>query len=160
MSTDKIEKRVVLKASHERVWKAVSDSQQFGTWFGIAVEGPFVAGQTITAKIAPTKMDAEVAKMQAPHVGIAFDIAIDKIEPMSLFSFRWHPFGIDKTADYSKEPMTLVEFRLAEVQGGTQLVITETGFDKLPAARRDKAFAANDGGWQKQTELIAKYVER
>jgi uncharacterized protein YndB with AHSA1/START domain len=158
-NTDKIEKKVVLRAPHERVWKAISDSKQFGTWFGVDFDGPFVAGQRITGRMTPTKVDAEVAKMQASYAGMKFDYTVDRIEPMRLFSFRWHPFAIDPKVDYSHEPTTLVVFELEEVPGGTQLTITETGFDRIPLERRAKAFAANEGGWAKQVELIGKYVE-
>ena len=158
-TTDKIEKKVVLRAPHERVWKAISDSKQFGTWFGVDFDGPFVAGQRITGRMAPTKVDPAVARMQEPYAGMKFDYTVDRIEPMRLFSFRWHPFAIDPKVDYSHEPTTLVVFELEEVPGGTQLTITETGFDRIPLERRAKAFAANEGGWAKQVELIAKYVE-
>ncbi|HMG53768.1 MAG TPA: SRPBCC family protein [Kofleriaceae bacterium] len=158
-NTDRIEKKVLLRAPRERVWRAISDAKQFGTWFGVEFDGPFVAGQRITGKMTPTKVDPEVARMQEPYAGMAFDYTVDRIEPMTLFSFRWHPFAIDPKVDYSKEPATLVVFELEEVTGGTQLTITESGFDRIPLERRAKAFAANEGGWQKQTELLAKYLE-
>jgi uncharacterized protein YndB with AHSA1/START domain len=158
-STDRIEKKVLLHAPHTRVWQAISDAKQFGTWFGVEFDGPFVAGQRVTGKMTPTKVDPAVAKMQEAYAGMTFDYTVDRIEPMRLFSFRWHPFAIDPKVDYSKEPTTLVVFELEEVAGGTQLTITESGFDGIPLERRAKAFAANDGGWSKQIELIAKYVE-
>lgn len=158
-TTDRIEKKVVLRAPRERVWHAISDAKQFGTWFGVEFDGPFVAGARLTGRIAPTKVDPAVAKMQEPYVGLPFDCTVDRIEPMRLFSFRWHPFAIDPKVDYSREPTTLVVFELEEVVGGTQLTITESGFDRIPLERRARAFAANEGGWAKQTELIAKYVE-
>jgi uncharacterized protein YndB with AHSA1/START domain len=110
--------------------------------------------------MTPTKVDPEVAKMQAPYEGRAFDITVDRIEPERLFSFRWHPFAIEPGVDYSKEPSTLVVFELAKVEGGTLLTITESGFDRIPLERRAAAFTANDGGWEKQTKLIEKYVLR
>jgi uncharacterized protein YndB with AHSA1/START domain len=158
-STDRIEKKVLLRAPHARVWQAISDAKQFGTWFGVEFDGPFVAGERITGRMAPTKVDPAVAKMQEPYAGMKFDYTVDRIEPMRLFSFRWHPFAIDPKVDYSGEPTTLVVFALEEVTGGTQLTITETGFDRIPLERRAKAFAANEGGWSKQVELIAKYLE-
>jgi uncharacterized protein YndB with AHSA1/START domain len=158
-STDRIEKKVLLRAPHARVWQAISDAKQFGTWFGVEFDGPFVAGERITGRMTPTKVDPVVAKMQEPYAGMKFDYTVDRIEPMRVFSFRWHPFAIDPKVDYSGEPTTLVVFELEEVTGGTQLTITETGFDRIPLERRAKAFAANDGGWSKQVELIARYVE-
>ncbi|HEY4059025.1 MAG TPA: SRPBCC family protein [Kofleriaceae bacterium] len=158
MSTDQIEKRTVLRAPREKVWRALTEPRQFGAWFGCEFDGPFVAGQRITGRIVPTTVDAAVAKLQEPHRGAPMEWQIDRIEPMTVFSFRWHPFAIDPGVDYSKEPTTLVTFELADAPGGTALRITETGFDKIPLERRAKAFAANDGGWSHQAELIAKYL--
>ena len=156
--TDRIQKRVVLEAPLERVWKAVSDSTRFGEWFGVRFEGPFEAGKAIKGKIVPTKADPEVAKTQEPYAGMPFDCTVDRIEPMKLFSFRWHPFAVDPAVDYSKEPTTLVTFELEAVPGGTQLTITESGFDAIPASRRAKAFEMNDQGWAGQARLIEKYL--
>jgi len=137
VTTDRIEKTIVLRAPRDRVWHAITDSKQFGTW-----------------------VDPAIAKMQEAYAGQKFDCTIDRIEPMQLFSFRWHPFAIDPKLDYSAEPTTLVAFELAEVDGGTRLTITESGFDRIPLERRAKAFEANSGGWQKQTELLSKYLAR
>jgi uncharacterized protein YndB with AHSA1/START domain len=158
MSTDRIEKQVILRASPERVWRAISDSKQFGSWFGVDFDGPFVAGARITGKIVPTTVDPEIAKAQAPYTGMTFDFTVDRIDPMRLFSFRWHPFAIDPKVDYSHEPTTLVVFALEEVAGGTKLTITESGFDEIPLARRARAFTANEEGWRMQAMLISKYL--
>lgn len=156
--TDRIQKKIVLRAPLERVWKAISDSRQFGSWFGVRFESPFVAGQPMTGKMTPTTVDPDVAKMQEPYTGMQFDFTIDRVEPMRLFSFRWHPFAVEPDFDYSKEPMTLVTFELEEVPEGTSLTITESGFDSIPLARRAQAFKANEGGWTSQMQLIEKYV--
>jgi uncharacterized protein YndB with AHSA1/START domain len=160
MVSDRIEKKVLLRAPQSRVWQAISDSQQFGIWFGVEFDGPFVAGQRLVGRIKPTQVDPEVAKMQEPYAGKAFDWFVERIEPMRLFSARWHPFAVEPGVDYSKEPTTLVAFELEEVAGGTRLTITESGFDRIPLERRAQAFASNEGGWEKQAQLIAKYVER
>lgn len=157
-TTDRIEKKVLLDAPLERVWSAISDAEQFGTWFGMKLDGPFKPGARLTGSIVPTKMDAEVAKMQEPHAGKSFEIRVDRVEPRRLFSFYWHPYAIEAGADYSKEPMTLVAFELETASGGTMLTITESGFDKVPVARRAEAFKANEGGWNEQAKLIAKYL--
>jgi uncharacterized protein YndB with AHSA1/START domain len=156
--TDRIQKKIVLRAPIERVWNAISDASQFGSWFGASFEGPFAPGKPVKGKIVPTKADAEVAKTQEPYAGAAFDFTVERIEPMTFFSFRWHPFAIDRGVDYSKEPTTLVTFELEKVQGGTQLTITESGFDSVPLARRANAFEMNDQGWSAQTSLIEKYL--
>ena len=159
-NTNRIEKKILLRAPRERVWGAISDARQFGTWFGVEFDGEFVAGARLTGKITPTKVDPEVAKSQQPYSGKAFEIEVDRIEPMRLLSFRWHPFAVEPGLDYSKEPATLVAFELEPAAGGTMLTITESGFDRIPLARRAKAFAANDQGWLAQTKLLEKYLAR
>lgn len=159
--SDRIEKKVTLNAPIARVWRAISNSSEFGTWFGVEFDGPFVAGQRVTGKIVPTKVDPKIAEMQKPHEGMAFDFTVDRIEPERLFSFRWHPFAIDPNVDYSNEPATLVVFELQQVdEGSTLLTITESGFDRIPLERRAKAFTANEGGWDHQAKLIEKYLQR
>ena len=157
-STDRIEKTVVLRAPLARVWRAISVAKELGTWFGMEFDGPFVAGTRITGRIVPTKVDAEVAKSQQPYAGLTFEFSVDRIEPMRLVSFRWHPFAVDPKVDYTTEPTTLVTFELEEVPGGTKLVITESGFDRIPLERRAKAFTANEQGWTAQLKLIEKYL--
>ncbi len=157
-STDQIQKKIVLRAPLAKVWQAISDAKRFGAWFGVEFDAPFVAGAKLDGRIVPTQVDPEVAKLQEPHRGKPFTCVIDRIEPMKLFSFRWRPFAIDPSRDYSKEAMTLVAFELSEVEGGTELRITESGFDAIPLDRRAEAFAANDGGWSHQAKLIEKYL--
>jgi len=156
--TDKIEKTATLKAPVAKVWNAISDSKAFGAWFGMTIEGPFVEGQTVSGAIAKTQVDEEVAKQQEPYVGMRCDLMIERIVPPRLLAFRWHP-GADPDVG-PNAPTTLVTFELEEVAGGTRLTITESGFDALPPERRAKAFAENEGGWQAQLGLIAKYLAR
>lgn len=157
-STDRIEKGVLLHAPLERVWRAVSDAEEFGRWFGVRFDGPFVAGARVTGRIVPTTADPEVAEMQKPFEGTPFEMRVERIEPMRLFSFRWHPAAIEPGVDYSKEPTTLVTFELEEATGGTMLTLTESGFDSIPLERRATAFSGNDEGWTHQLRLIARYL--
>ncbi len=157
-NTDRIEKQVLLRAPLQHVWRAISDSKQFGSWFGVEFDQPFVVNTRITGKLAPTKVDPEVAKTQQPYAGYAFEFFVDRIEPMRMFSFRWHPFAIEVNVDYSKEPTTLVTFELEEVADGTMLTISESGFDRIPLGRRANAFARNDAGWTAQAKLIEKFI--
>ena len=146
-STDRIEKQVELNAPGSRVWRAITDYKQFGAWFGATLESPFVAGQTT------------VGRINIPaYEHIPMELAGESIEPETLFSFRWHPYAIDPAVDYSGEPTTLVEFRLSEVAGGTLLTVSESGFDALPAGRRDEAFRMDESGWSSQVRNIEKYV--
>jgi uncharacterized protein YndB with AHSA1/START domain len=157
-STDRFEKQAFIPAARERVWHAIADASQFGRWFGAVIEAPFAAGRTVQAKIGQTTVDREIARMQKPYEGMAFDMKIETVQAPSRFAFRWHPYAIDKSIDYSKEPMTLITFELAEAAGGTRLTVSESGFDALPEARRRDARPAEEGGWTKQLELIAKYL--
>jgi uncharacterized protein YndB with AHSA1/START domain len=157
---NRIVKTTVLKAPRERVWRAVSDSQQYGAWFGARFDGAFTAGAKLTATIVPTEADADVAKSQEPYRGRTFTFEVERVEPPRLIAFRWHPYAVDPAHDYSQEPTTLIVFELEEVDGGTKLTITESGFDQIPLARRAEAFKMNEGGWQAQLMLIEKYLAR
>jgi uncharacterized protein YndB with AHSA1/START domain len=159
MSSDRIEKKILLRASRSRVWRALTDSKEFGSWFGMRLEGPFVAGATMRGTIVPTTADPETAQAQKPYEGKPVEFLVDRIEPERLFSLRWHPFAIEAGVDYSKEPMTLITFTLEARESGVLLTVIESGFDGLPLERRAAAFKANDGGWAKQMELIEKYLE-
>jgi uncharacterized protein YndB with AHSA1/START domain len=158
MRTDRIEKRVLLRAPRKRVWRALSDSTEFGTWFGVKFDGPFTPGASMRGVIVPTQVNAEVAKAQKPYEWLPFEISIEKMEPERLFSFRWHPFAIERGVDYSAEPTTLVVFALEEVPGGVMLTVTESGFDQIPLARRAKAFTANEQGWGMVVKLVEEYL--
>jgi uncharacterized protein YndB with AHSA1/START domain len=161
MSTDRIEKQVVLRAPMDRVWRAISDSQEFGRWFGVRVDGPFVPGTSVTATITGTTVDEEVAEMQRPHAGAKATWQIVAVEPPWRFAYRWHPFAVEpdpENQDYAAEPTTLVEFTLSPTTDGVLLTIVESGFDAIPAARRSAAFEANSGGWAKQVDLVRKYL--
>jgi uncharacterized protein YndB with AHSA1/START domain len=144
---NRIEKRIELKAPVSRVWRALTDYLEFGEWFGVKLEGPFVAGQVSRGQI--TYPGYEHLKLEA---------VVQKMEPERLFSFTWHPYAIDPKMDYSKETPTLVEFKLEKTATGTLLVLTESGFDKIPASRRAEAFRMNDGGWTEQMKNIEKHV--
>jgi uncharacterized protein YndB with AHSA1/START domain len=147
MSNDRIEKRIELKAPVSRVWRAITDYREFGDWFKVKLEGPFVAGEVARGQI--TLPGYEHVQMQ---------VVVQKIELERLFSFTWIPYGIDPKVDYSKETPTLVEFRLEKSSVGTLLEVTESGFDKVPKERRDEAFRMNDNGWAQQVKNIESYV--
>ncbi len=149
----------MLRAPLVRVWRSVSNAEESGAWFGVEFDEPFAAGKTIKARIVPTRVDLEVAKLQEPHKGTAFEWTVERIEPERLIAFRWHPFAVEKGVDYSKESTTLITFLLESIEGCTRLTITESGFKKVPLGRRAKAFAANEGGWEHQTRLIEKYID-
>lgn len=146
---DRIEKRIELKASVSRVWRALTDYREFGEWFRVKIDGPFVPGQVSIGHI--TYPGYEHLKWEA---------VVQKMETERLFSFTWHPYAVDPKMDYSKEPSTLVEFRLEETASGTLLLLTESGFDKIPAERRSEAFRMNDGGWTQQMKNIEEHVTK
>src|SRR5262245_7901996 len=137
-STDRIEKRIVLRAQRTRVWRALTIAEQFGAWFGMKLEGEFAAGKTVRGKLTSAK-----------YQHVTLELAVEQIQPEHYFSYRWHPYALDSNVDYSSEPTTLVEFRLEEEQGGgsTAVTIVESGFDRIPLSRRAEAFRMNDQGW-------------
>jgi uncharacterized protein YndB with AHSA1/START domain len=160
MNTDRIEKKILLRAPRRRVWRALSDSTEFGSWFGVKFDGPFAPGASMHGVIVPTTVNAEVAKAQKEYEGMPFEITIEQMEPERLFSFRWHPFAVERGVDYSAEPTTLILFALEDVANGVMLTVTESGFDRIPLARRAKAFTANEQGWSMVVKLIEEYLVR
>jgi uncharacterized protein YndB with AHSA1/START domain len=144
---DRIEKQIELKAPVARVWRALTDYREFGEWFRVKIEGPFVPG--------------EVSRGHITHPGyehLKWEAVVKAMEPERLFSFTWHPYAIDPKMDYSSEPQTLVEFRLEATAQGTRLTVTESGFEKIPAGRRPEAFRMNEGGWAQQMKNIERHV--
>ena len=158
MSTDRIEKKALLRAPRKRAWRALSDSTEFGSWFGMKFDGPFTPGASVRGVLVPTTVNAEVAKAQKEYEGLPFEITIEQVEPERLFSFRWHPYAVEPDVDYSAEPTTLIVFTLEEAPGGILLTVTESGFDSIPLERRAKALEANEQGWGMQLRLIEKYL--
>ena len=148
-STDRIERKVVLKAPRARVWRALTDAEEFGRWFGVDLTGRrFVPGARVQGKI-----------MHPGYEHLEWDVVIERMEPERLLAWRWHPAAVEPGVDYSKEPTTLVEFRLADAPGGTGLTVVESGFDRIPAARRQEAYRMNSGGWDAQMENIRRHVD-
>jgi uncharacterized protein YndB with AHSA1/START domain len=144
---NRIEKRIELKAPVSRVWRALTDHREFGEWFRVKLDGPFVVGQTSRGHIT-----------YPGYEHLKWEVVVQKMEPERLFSFTWHPYAVDPKIDYSKETPTLVEFRLEKTESGTRLLLTESGFDKIPSDRRLEAFRRNDGGWTAQIKNIESYV--
>lgn len=144
---NRIEKRIEIKAPVSRVWRALTDHHEFGAWFRVKLDGPFVPGQTARGQIT-----------YPGYEHIKFDAVVQKMEPERLFSLTWHPYRIDPAVDYSKETPTLVEFRLEKTATGTMLTLTESGFDKVSADRRLEAFRMNSEGWTIQMKNIESHL--
>jgi len=149
MDTDRIEKTIVLRAPRARVWRALARADEFGAWFGVALEGVFAPGARLTGRITTPGPG---------HERLTMEIVVERVEPEQLLSYRWHPYAVEPGVDYAREPTTLVEFHLADVADGTQLTVVESGFDGIPLARRATAFRMNDQGWTEQLTRIARYV--
>jgi len=147
--SDRIERSVVINASRERVWRALSDPQEFGTWFGVNLTGQtFIPGRTTRGPIT-----------YKGYEHLTWEVTIERVEPPNLLSFRWHPYAIDPKVDYSKEEPTLVTFTLKDAPGhATMLTVVESGFDKVPPSRRLHAFRMNSSGWSAQMENIVRHV--
>jgi uncharacterized protein YndB with AHSA1/START domain len=147
MSNDRIEKQIELKAPVSRVWRALTDYREFGEWFRVKLEGPFVAGKATGGYIT-----------WPGYEHLRMEVVVEKIEPERFFSYTWHPYSIDPKVDYSQETPTLVEFTLEKSAKGTLLKVTESGFDKIPSARRAEAFRMNENGWTQQVKNIESHV--
>lgn len=145
--TDRIEKKIELRAPRSRVWRAIAMAAEFGTWFRMNLQGEFAEGETIHGRITHPGYE---------HVTV--DLLVERIEPERYFSYRWHPYAIDTSVDYSAEPTTLVEFILEESEGGTAVTIIESGFDRIPLGRQAEAFRMNEQGWAGQIKNLARYV--
>jgi uncharacterized protein YndB with AHSA1/START domain len=146
---NQIEKRVEMKAPVSRVWRALTDHREFGEWFQVKLDGPFVPGQ--------------ISRGHITHPGyehLKWEAVVQKMEPERLFSLTWHPYPADPKIDYSKETPTLVEFRLEKIASGTLLIVTESGFDNIPSDRRVEAFRMDESGWAGQMKNIESYVAR
>jgi len=146
-TTDRIEKTILLRAPKSRVWRALTDSAEFGTWFRVKLASGFAAGKTVTGKVT-----------YPGYEHLTFSVDVERMDAERLFSFRWHPYAVDPKIDYSREPATLVEFRLEEAAEGTMLTVVESGFDRIPAGRRDEAFRMNSQGWAVQMENVQRHV--
>ena len=146
-SSDRIEKKIMLRAPRSRVWRALTSAEEFGTWFRVKLEGSFAAGKPIAGKIT-----------YPGYEHLTMEVTVERMEAEQVFSFRWHPYAIDPAVDYTKEPTTLVEFRLEEAAGGTLLTVVESGFDRIPKERRAEAFRMNGEGWAAQLENIQRHV--
>ena len=147
-STDRIEREILLKAPRSRVWRALANAEEFGDWFGVALKGKtFAAGQRVQGQIT-----------YPGYEHVVFDVVIVQMEPERLLSFRWHPYAVDPSVDYSNEPTTLVEFKLKVVEDGTLLSVVESGYDSVPPSRRLEAYRMNSGGWDEQMKNIEKHA--
>jgi uncharacterized protein YndB with AHSA1/START domain len=146
-STDRIEKQTRLSAPRARIWRALTDPREFGQWFGVNLSGTVVPG---------AKLRGPITSPGYEH--ITFEATVEAVEPETRFSFRWHPYAIESGVDYSSEPTTLVRFTLEEIEGGTLLTVVESGFDKIPASRRPKAFEMHSTGWATQMENVKRHL--
>ena len=166
---NRIEKQVTLRAPVARVWQAIADAREFGRWFGVELTGEFAPGATLTGSFKEEFNEAAIheyqkqrglqpSRVRVPERNFVF-CTVEHIDPPRYFSFRWIPYGIDAEIDPRNEPTTLVEFRLQPVAEGTLLTIAESGFDRVPAHRRERALRMNEGGWAAQAENIRRHVE-
>jgi uncharacterized protein YndB with AHSA1/START domain len=149
-STDRIEKQILLNAPRPRVWRALSNADEFGQWFRVRLHGAFVEGATVEGDVTYPGYEDHVVELE-----------VVKLERERLFSYRWRPHrSRGAQAGQSTEP-TLVEFRLQDAPGGTGgtlLTLCESGFDRLPAGKREEMFRRNDGGWTEQMKNIERHV--
>ncbi|MCJ8205223.1 SRPBCC family protein [Pseudomonas sp. RGM2987] len=149
-SSDRIERKILLKAPRSQVWRALANAEAFGQWFGVNLEGKrFVAGE---------RTQGQVTYPGYEH--LIWDVAVERVEPERVFSFRWHPYAVEPGVDYSQESETRVHFELEDMDGGTLLKVVESGFNNIPEARRLKAFRMDSRGWDEQMANIEAFLSR
>lgn len=149
-SSDRIERKILLKAPRSQVWRALANAEAFGQWFGVALEGKrFVAGERTQGQIT-----------YPGYEHLIWDVAVERVEPERVFSFRWHPYAVEPQVDYSQESETRVQFELEDMDGGTLLKVVESGFNKIPEARRLKAFRMDSRGWDEQMANIEAFLSK
>lgn len=148
-NTDRIEEKILLRVPRARVWRALTDTEEFGAWFGVKLAGAFAPGASVKGTIT-----------EKEYEGLRFELVVERIEPQRLFSWRWHPYAVDPDVDYSAEPLTLVVCELEEVADGTVLTLVESGFDRIPAARRAEAYRMHKEGWAAQMKAIEQYLAK
>lgn len=146
--TDRIEKTVDLKAPVSRVWRALTDHREFGTWFRAALDGPFALGKATRAR--STYPGCE-------H--IQWEMRVTQMEPERVFAFTSGVYGMDPGDERANDPPTTTTFTLEPIAGGTRLRMVESGYDKFPPGRRIAAWRGNDSGWDIQMGNIARHVE-
>ena len=146
-NTDRIEKRIELKAPVARVWRALTDYKEFGQWFRVDLTEPFIIGKTTRGKVT-----------YPGYEHLELEVLVQEMQFERRFSFRWNPYDEDPKQEKSHELTTLVEFVLEATDTGTLLLLSESGFDALPAEGRDEAFRRNDGGWTEQMQNIKAHV--
>lgn len=149
-SSDRIERKILLKAPRSQVWRALANAEAFGQWFGVSLEGKrFVAGERTQGQIT-----------YPGYEHLVWDVAVERVEPERVFSFRWHPYAIEPQVDYSQESETRVQFELEDMDGGTLLKVVESGFNNIPEARRLKAFRMDSRGWDEQMANIEAFLSK
>ncbi|MBT2342165.1 MULTISPECIES: SRPBCC family protein [Pseudomonas] len=149
-SSDRIERKILLKVPRAQVWRALANAEAFGQWFGVALEGKrFVAGERTQGQIT-----------YPGYQHLIWDVAVERVEPERVFAFRWHPYAIEPQVDYSQESETLVQFELEDMDGGTLLKVVESGFNEIPEARRLKAFRMDSRGWDEQMANIEAFLSK
>ncbi len=147
LCSDRIEKKILLRAPRARVWRALTDTTEFGAWFHVRLEGPFTIGESVKGKLT-----------YPGYEHMTMEVTVERMDAEQLFSYRWHPYAVDPKVDYSSEPTTLVEFHLEETADGTLLTVVESDFDRIPAHRRAEAYRMNSQGWSIQLENILRHV--
>lgn len=146
-ASDRIERKIVLKAPRSQVWRALANAEAFGKWFGVALKDKrFVAGEWTQGQVT-----------YPGYEHVLLNVLVERVEPERVFSFRWHPYAVEPNVDYSQEPTTLVKFELDDHDGGTLLKVSESGFDHIPQTRREKAFRMDSRGWEEQMNNLEQF---
>ncbi len=147
--SDRIEEKIFLRVPRARVWRALTSADEFGDWFGVKLAGEFAPGFPVKGTITVEGYE-----------GHPFELLVERMESPALFSWYWHPYAMDPDVDYSAETPTHVVYELEEGPSGTLLSVSESGFDALPAERREEAYRMHEEGWAEQMKSIERYLAK
>jgi uncharacterized protein YndB with AHSA1/START domain len=149
--TNTVERSILIKGSRERVWRALTNAEEFGAWFGANLSGQvFEPGRRARGLMTEPGME---------HM--YFDVVVERMQPQETMSFHWHPYAVLPDVDYSQEEPTLVTFTLKDAPGdGILLTVLESGFDNIPQHRRREAFEMHSKGWEYQLQNVARHASQ
>ncbi|MEI9907007.1 MAG: SRPBCC domain-containing protein [Actinomycetota bacterium] len=142
---DVIVREIIVKASKERVYKAITDLKEITAWFPEAVEdGTLEVGQRPIFVFNEGKHKAR--------------IYIEAANPYTYFAYRWVPSGDGFLGDVLTVTNTLVEFHIEELVDGTKVTLKESGFASFAPEVAEERFKDNSGGWEYMMDRLEKVL--
>ncbi|MFZ4508648.1 MAG: SRPBCC domain-containing protein [Fimbriimonas sp.] len=141
----KIERKELIQAPIDRVWATIGTAEGTREWFKVTVEGEWKAGNDVTLTWnSGSRTEIRLLTIEAPH----------------RFAYQWHPGVSALLSEFPEGELTTVTFELRETPEGTELLLTETGFDRISEDRQLQALGLNTAGWEEEIQVIRATAER